>query len=143
MAISDEHLVTLDSIRKPYRKKHSALIIAVQLDLDTPGFTYQKWGATQRCRRGDWLVNNQGDFYTVAQDSFARTYVAVSPGIYQKITNVWAKPAAEAGSITTREGLTHFRQGDYLVCNEEQSTDVYAVERAVFEAFYDEIKEND
>jgi hypothetical protein len=31
-------------------------------------------GAEQRCKRGDWLVDNGGEVYTVDGDSFARTY---------------------------------------------------------------------
>lgn len=44
-----------------YRRKKQTSVIAIQLDLDTDGFVYQKWGGTQRCIRGDWLLNNQDD----------------------------------------------------------------------------------
>lgn len=57
-------------------------MVAFQLDLDTDGFTYRKWGAEQRCKRGDWLVDNGGDCYTVGAEAFARTYRRVSPGAY-------------------------------------------------------------
>jgi hypothetical protein len=39
------------------------VVIAVKIDLDTDGLTYQKWGGTQRAKRGDWLVNNEGGVY--------------------------------------------------------------------------------
>jgi len=42
--------------RRRYRKKPDQFVVAVQLALDTNGFTYKKWGAEQRCKRGDWLV---------------------------------------------------------------------------------------
>ncbi len=60
--------------RHRYRKKSDSYVIAVQLDLDTDGFTYRKWGGEQRCKIGDWIVDNRGDIYTVDGEVFARTY---------------------------------------------------------------------
>src|SRR5262249_14965503 len=54
--------------RRRYKKKPTAFVTAVQLDLDTEGFTYNKWGGKQVCKRGDWLVDNNGGKYTVCQD---------------------------------------------------------------------------
>src|SRR5262249_14373697 len=51
--------------RLRYLRKPSVVVAAVRLDLDTNGFTYRKWGAEQCCKRGDWLVDNDGDVYTV------------------------------------------------------------------------------
>jgi len=62
------------SERQKYVKRADQKVHAVRLDLDTDGFTYRKWGAEQRCKRGDWLVDNGGEVYTVDGDSFARTY---------------------------------------------------------------------
>src|SRR5215831_2695516 len=45
--------------RRRYKKKPTAFVTAVQLDLDTEGFTYNKWGGKQVCKRGDWLVDKQ------------------------------------------------------------------------------------
>lgn len=70
--------------RHKYKKKPTSFITAVQLDLDTDGFTYNKWGGAQVCKRGDWLVDNAGDKYTVSADSFAKTYDYLSPGVYTK-----------------------------------------------------------
>ncbi len=95
-----------------YRRKKATAITAIQLDLDTEGFTYQKWGGTQRCKRGDWLVNNQGDVYTVDRESFERTYCMVSPGVYIKDTPMWAKQAEAPGTIQTKEGSTAYQAGD-------------------------------
>ena len=44
------------SERQKYVKGPDQKVHAVQLDLETDGFTYRKWGAEQRCKRGDWLV---------------------------------------------------------------------------------------
>ncbi|MBX2881497.1 MAG: hypothetical protein KTR32_16245, partial [Granulosicoccus sp.] len=79
-----------------YRKKPDQFVVAVQLDLDTDGLVYQKWGHQQRCVAGDWLVNNQGDCYTVSKASFAATYSEIMPGIYIKTTPVWARVALES-----------------------------------------------
>jgi len=107
------------------------------LSLETPGFTYHKWGAQQTCKRGDWLVNNDGDIYTVDHAVFERTYQPVSTGLYRKVTPVWAEPATEAGSVITIEGESHYQAGDYLVYNNEDGTDAYCVARDAFEAMYE------
>lgn len=123
--------------RHRFRKKADHCVVAVQLDLDTAGFTYWKWGAVQRCKAGDWLVDNQGDIYTVESGVFARTYRKVSPGIYVKTTPVWAAIATEPGSVGTKEGRSHYAVGDYLVYNNEDGTDAYCISRAKFESMYE------
>lgn len=125
------------SSRRQYMKRASQFVVAVQLDLDTPGFTYKKWGDTQTCKRGDWLVNNNGDVYTVDRDTFSRTYKSTGPGTYVKRTSVWADVAAEAGAVRTKEGATHYEAGDYIVSNEEHGADSYAVSKADFERMYE------
>jgi hypothetical protein len=123
--------------RRQYVKRASQFVVAVQVDLETDGFYYQKWGGKQKCKRGDWLVNNEGDTYTVDRDTFARTYKATDPGHYVKTTPVWAEVASAAGEIPTKEGATHYEPGDYLVYNEPDGGDGYAVAKAVFERMYD------
>jgi hypothetical protein len=123
--------------RRKYLKRATQLVTAVQVDLDMDGFTYQKWGGMQRCKRGDWLVNNDGDVYTVDGDTFARTYRASGPGTYVKATPVWAEVAEAAGAIRTKEGDTHYSPGDYLVYNQADGGDGYAVERHEFERMYE------
>ena len=122
--------------RRKYVKRAGTLVVAVQLDLDTGGFTYRKWGGEQTCKPGDWIVNNGGDVYTVDRDTFARTYRAESPGLYRKVAPVWAELADRDGAITTKEGVTHYKGGDYLVFNDEQGQDGYAVTAPSFEAMY-------
>jgi hypothetical protein len=128
------------SPRQQYRKKSSQFVIAVQLNLKTEGFTYDKWGATQKCKPGDWLVNNDGDTYTVDRDTFARTYKSTGPGTYSKITTVWAEIASEAGVVKTKEGGTRYEAGDYIVFNEPDGGDAYAVSKATFEKSYERIE---
>jgi len=124
-------------LRRKYQKKAQAPVAAVQLDLETEGFTYRKWGAVQTCKRGDWVVNNRGDVYTVDRNTFARTYQEVAPGAYRKITPVWAEQTPTAGSIRTQEGETHYEAGAFLVFNEEDGGDGYAVSAAKFQEMYE------
>ena len=121
--------------RRPDVKRQTQFVVAVQLDLKTDGFTYRKWGDTQTCTRGDWIVNNNGDTYTVDCESFARTYHR--PHLDRTCSApVWASVASSAGSVRTKEGATHYEAGDYLVDNEQDGGDVYAVEQA-FERMYE------
>ena len=120
-----------------YRRKESAEVIAVRLELETEGFSYQKWGGTQRCKPGDWLVNNQGDIYTIDAEVFDRTYEEVRRGIYRKVVPVWAAKADSSGTITTKEGSTNYQKGDYLVFNDEEGRDGYAVSAQKFHSLYE------
>ena len=125
-----------NSERRQYAKRATEFVIAVQLDLVTAGFTYEKWGGIQTCKPGDWLVLNNGETYTVDQETFARTYRASGPGTYIKTSVVWAVVAREAGRVTTKEGETSYAAGDYLVFNEPDGGDAYAVEASAFNRMY-------
>lgn len=128
--------------RERYVKRPDQTVVAVQLSLDTEGFTYRKWGDVQTCKAGDWLVDNDGDVYTVDRATFARTYRRVGPGTFVKTTPVWAEVAAEDGSVKTKEGTTHYRAGDYLVFNEREGGDAYAVSADKFAAMYERADES-
>ena len=123
--------------RRRYRSKPDRVVIAVQLDLDFDGFSFQKWGAEQRCKAGDWLVDNAGDVYTVDHEVFVRTYQKVGLGVYAKVTKIWAEVAAEPGAVESLEGETHYKAGDYVVSNQEDGSDAYAISAAKFETLYE------
>jgi len=110
-----------------YRPRPDRPVAAVQLNLETEGLRYRKWGDEQFARAGDWLVDNDGDVYTVAAATFARTYRAVGRGAYVKTTCVWARRAEAAGRIGTQEGSTGYEAGDYLVSNNEDGSDAWAI----------------
>ncbi|MFK7860380.1 MAG: hypothetical protein AB8B64_16295 [Granulosicoccus sp.] len=124
-----------------YRRKENTTVTAAQLDLDTLGFTYTKWGGEQRCRRGDWLINSEEDCYTVANLTFARTYREVSPGRYSKHTRVRATQAKSSGKITTHEGETAYSAGDYLIENDDDGADRYAISKQRFHELYELVDE--
>jgi len=123
--------------QKKYQKREKQIVLGVQLNLDTEGFRYNKWGGEQRCQAGDWLVSNNGDCYTVAEDSFKNTYEEVAPGQFMKTAPVWATLTSESGKVQTKEGYTEYIEGDYLVSNNQNGTDAYAVAKAEFEEMYE------
>ena len=113
--------------RRKYVKRPDQVVVAVQLALQTSGFTYEKWGSKQTCKAGDWIVSNHDEVYTVDREVFERTYRQVGEGTYLKETPVWAEVATRPGTVHTKEGVTHYEAGDYLVFNEEDGGDGYAI----------------
>lgn len=128
--------------RHKYIKRTTQFIIAVQFDLQTEGFTYEKWGGAQRCKPGDWVVNNNGDTYTVDAETFARTYRSTGPGTYVKVVPVWAEVADRAGEVKTKEGATRYEPGDYIVYNQPDGADAYAVSKVAFEQMYEIVEDS-
>ena len=128
----------MNSLRK-YKKKTTSTVIAVQLNLDTPGFEYAKWGGKQKCEAGDWLVDNSGDVYTINKKTFEQTYREVSAGVYYKPVEVWAVPAEQDGKIKTKEGETSYVVGDVIVYNNEDLTDGYAMSKSTFDDMYEPV----
>ncbi len=126
----------MEKLRR-YRKKADQFVVAIQLSLETAGFNYQKWGGEQRCKPGDWLVNNNDDVYTIDGEVFQGTYQKVATGRYVKVTPIWAKKATQTGSVTTKEGTSQYRAGDYLVFNHQDGTDAYCVQSEKFESMYE------
>lgn len=123
-----------------YRKRSTSLITAVQLNLQTTGFDYEKWGGMQCCKAGDWVVDNDGDVYTIDAEAFAATYSSTdTPGLYIKSAQVVAERAEKAGVVATREGATHYQMGDYIVFNDPARQDGYVVTAAKFEAMYEPV----
>ena len=123
--------------RTRYRKKAGKPVVAVQLALETDGFTYRKWGGDQRCEAKDWLVNNDGDVYTINRETFEATYRKIGPGLYEKSAPIWAEVADQPGTVGTKEGQTHYEAGWYLVSNNEDGTDAYAVDPEKFDDMYE------
>lgn len=105
---------------------------AVRLALDMDALVYRKWGGTQRAKPGEWLVDNDGDVYTVDATVFARTYRQTTVGGYVKTTPVWADRTNDSGAVTTKEGSTSYAPGDYLVSNSPDGSDDYAMDAATF-----------
>lgn len=125
--------------RKLYKKRPKYYVTAVQLDLDFDGIEYRKWGGKQECKPGDWLVNNNGDTYTVDKEYFRDFYQRVSPGVFNKIGEIWVEVAEEIGSIGAKEGSTDFNAGDYLVFDRPEGGEGYAINKLIFKRMYEEI----
>lgn len=125
---------------KRFQKRSTSLITAVQLDLETSGFAYEKWARAQSCKAGDWVVDNDGDIYTIDAEVFAKTYrPADTPGRFVKSAQVFAERVEKAGSITTKEGITRYDRGDYIVFNDAAGKDGYAVAASKFEEMYEQV----
>ena len=122
--------------RTRYVRRSDRPLAAVRLALDTTGLVYRKWGGRQRAKKGDWIVDNDGDVYTVDANVFARTYRRVAVGAYVKKTPVWALRATDAGRVKTKEGFTRYRPGDYLVSNNRDGSDQYAMRAVKFKDLY-------
>jgi hypothetical protein len=135
--------VRTPSVRQRYRRRPGALVTAVRLALDTVGFRYQKWGRAQKCKRGDWIVDNGQDLYTVDARVFARTYEEVSRGRYRKRTPVWAELALEDGVISTKEGQSRYKAGDYIVFNQRDGRDGYCIAAEMFQELYEPDRKTD
>jgi hypothetical protein len=125
-----------DAPRRRYVRRPDRPVAAVRLALETDGLVYRKWGGEQRAKPGDWIVDNDGDVYTVDADVFARTYRPTTTGAYVKTTPVWAERAAQAGSVKTKEGATQYQPGDFLVSNNSDGSDAYAMKAEKFENLY-------
>jgi hypothetical protein len=123
--------------RRRYRKRPDQFVTAVQLNLSTDGLVYRKWGGEQRGKQGDWLVDNGGEVYTVDAEAFAATYRRLSPGVYLKVTPIYAEQVTRAGKVTTKEGISEYQAGDYLVSNNADGSDAYCIPAARFEAMYE------
>src|SRR5215468_5384553 len=108
-------------VRRPDRP-----VAAVRLALETDGLVYRKWGGEQRAKAGDWIVDNDGEVYTVDADVFARTYRRTGVGTYAKTTPIWAERASHPGRVRTKEGETRYSAGDYIVSNDIDGSDAYA-----------------
>ena len=98
-----------------YRPREAATVLALRLDLELQCFQYEKWGGKQQARRGDWVVDKDGDVYTVTDSNFSRTYRLVRPGLYRKDAPVWACLAPSDGVVPSEEGSTAYQEGDYVV----------------------------
>lgn len=123
---------------KQFIKKERQIITAIQINMELQNaeLRYEKWGGSQQAKLGDWIVENGGDVYTIDQDSFSATYRLVSPGRYEKVAPVWAEETTHMGTIATKEGESQYVAGDYLVYNNENGTDGYAVSKEKFESMY-------
>lgn len=124
---------------KKYSKRKEFIVTAVQLNLNTEGLNYKKWGSNQLAKSGDWVVDNNGECYTINKESFEKTYKMLSPGVYHKEGFVWAEKTTRRGWVSTKEGKSHYNYGDYIVCNNEDLTDAYCVSKEDFENMYEEV----
>ena len=129
----------MEPVRESYQKKAGCAVTAVQLNVETKGLFYTKWGDEQKGKMGDWLVDNDGEVYTVDAAEFLRTYEKISVGRYLKTAVVWAYQAQSNGFVKTLEGETHYQQGDYVIADDQTGDPTYAVGKEKFEGMYQRV----
>lgn len=138
-----------DSELRPYRRRANTAVTAIPLDLSANSdskvgdalFTYHKWDNTQTAKTGDWLVNNGNEVYTVDRETFENSYAPTdADGQYIKTRKVWARRATEPGAIQTKEGSTPYEAGDWLVFNQPNGEDGYAIRPGRFSELYERVK---
>jgi alanine dehydrogenase len=132
----------MNKIQK-FQKRTDQFVVAVQINLEEAGLYYIKWGGKQMAKQGDWLVNSDGEVYTIDQDTFAKTYIPLSqdkPGCYAKTGFVWARVADKPGTVPTKEGISAFEPGDYIVANNEDGSDAYCVVAEKFREMYEAVE---
>ena len=83
------------------------------------------------------MVVNGGDTYTVNGETFAATYRKIGPGEYEKTVPVYAEKAESAGVVQTKEGSTAYSAGDFLVFNNADGSDAYAMGAEKFHELYE------
>lgn len=119
-------------------KAKKIIVVAIQIPLESKGLEYEKWGSTQLAKPGDWLVSKLGETYSIDAESFANTMKPLDQiGHYYKATEIWAEVAMDSGSVRTKEGVTEYVKGDYLVSNNEDLSDRYAMSKKSFEERYE------
>lgn len=116
--------------------KKAIPITAVQLKFSKAELAYEKWGGPQHAKEGDWLVDNQGEVYTIEAESFEKTYEAIGEGRFIKFAPIWAEQATSANSIVTKEGESFYSAGDYIIYNNEDGTDGYCITADLFKELY-------
>jgi len=124
------------SKRREFTPRDNKYVEAIKLDLDFDGFTFQKWGHSQKCKRNDWLIFSEGDTYTVDHEYFLQHFKTQSPGRWKKVGKICAEEAEENGFVQTLEGKTNYKKGDFIVSNYGKGGDQYAIPRIVFHNKY-------
>lgn len=120
-----------------YYKKGTVVAVQINLDLKDGVFKFEKWGDTQTAKKGDWLINNNGEIYTCDNKVFQDTYREATKGNYYKFSTIEAVEATEDCQIKTLEGISHCKKGDFIVTN--IGGDQYFIEREKFFNMYEEI----
>lgn len=73
-------------------------------------------GDALSAQAGDWRVTDEdGTEWSVAPDEFTRTYEHVGAAIYRRSGVVHARPGTPGESVTSIEGKTIVRNGDWVV----------------------------
>lgn len=123
-------------------KRKANIVTAIQLNFEKLEFHYEKWGGSQKAKPMDWLLCNNGEAYTVDNESFMSTYVPATGviqgvGLYSKIGRVWAVKVNHSGKIRTKEGFSDYKKDDFVVYSKKGEHDGYCMSEEKFLSMYE------
>lgn len=93
-----------------------------------------KHGSLLSAQPGDWLLKEGGQEWTVARNIFEKTYTACGEGEYVKSAPIRAVKLDAPAVISTLEGESEAKEGDYLASNPEG--DIWPIPAEEFERVY-------
>lgn len=115
--------------------RYEPTTVAHARQLCEPLIWHNENGATLRAEVGDWeLADDDGKRWTVAPDSFSRTYRRLPDGRYVKHEPVDAVRLRAPLAVPTREGSSTAEPGDWLLRDAEGA--LWPVPDEVFRARY-------
>lgn len=142
--------LTATQIGQLAKYRPTGLYTAVRIPVDSEGIHYTKWGGQQFGKPGDFLVHNLtvDEVYTVDYVSFTQSFEASefvpgagAAGIYRKKTFAYAVQATEPGIVETKEGATNYFAGDYIVANNPDGSDAWAMSAEKFVKLYEAVQQ--
>jgi hypothetical protein len=96
---------------QPHWLRNGTEVRAIRLDLELESFTYRQGDGVRTGKRGDWLVECQGQVTIVDEATFARSYKQIAPATYLHQSVVWAAPVS-GGVLVCRD--PEGKEGDVL-----------------------------
>lgn len=106
----------------------------------TGDLTYNKWGGSQTAKVGDFLLYNSaanGDVYTCDKTVMETTYEEVGENEYIKTATIEAYEALDTGEVSTLEGKSAYKPGDFIVTN--PGGDKYVISAETFQNMYEQV----
>lgn len=82
---------------------------------DKPWAWTSRSGATMQADPGDWMVEENGESWSVRDDIFRSSYRHLSGSQWQRSGTILARPAQPGETIDTPEGPTTAADGDWVV----------------------------
>lgn len=98
--------------------QYESVLIVTARRLDEPSTWRTLAGSVMQSEIGDWHVTERFSSWTVKAQVFEATYVHLPDGRYRKTSLVHAARMTETAIITTLEGTSLVKPGNWIVRNE-------------------------